>query len=377
MKKVFLLSFLFVFLSAGNSFAVKQQVCEGGACADIDFYRDGNKLKGTITGISREFSFYHGAISIVQNTNIIGVDYSFPDENEALIECAGLGSMCWGDINPGVTAYFTISDFPVWFNINQAFIAYYNNTAFNFDSVTPSTTTTTSIIPTTSVSPTTTTSSTIDASVKAVFYGSPTAGDAPLTVKFTNLSTGNISAYEWNFGDGSTINAEQNPSHTYQKAGTYSMSLTVTGDNGIKDTKVEANYITVTSPQLCPFKTSLTNPEFIDILHKLRDKRFTNFYGELLTSIFYRNAAEVNSILSAHPELHMKLRELVEKNIEIAQDLIDNGTANLPQRNADEITAFLSEIAKDGSLKLKFYIALTIKGIEYRYLTNGIGVRIE
>jgi|GEM_PF-5299305 len=238
----------------------------------------------------------------------------------------------------------------------------------------PISTTTTSIQPTTSISTTTTS---IDASVKADFYGSPTAGEAPLTVKFTNLSTGNISAYAWDFGDGSTINTEQNPSHTYEKAGTYSMSLTVTGNNGIKDMKVEESYITVTSPQLCPFTATLNNREFINTLRRLRDKRFNNFYGKLLTSAFYRNASEVSSILSAHPALQERFRELVAENIVIAEDLVNKGTANLPQRNADEITAFLSEIVKDGSLRLKFYTTLVVKGIEYRFLMNGIGVKIE
>jgi PKD repeat protein len=249
------------------------------------------------------------------------------------------------------------------------------------------TTTTTSIKPnttTTSVNPTTTTTSvkpttttTIDASVKADFYGSPAAGEAPLTVKFTNLSTGTINAYEWDFGDNSTKNVEQNPTRTYEKAGTYSVSLTVTGINGNKDTKVEQSYITVTSPQMCPFKTTLKNSKDIDMLHMLRDKHFNTFYGKLLTSIFYRNSVEVNSILSAHPELQQRLRVLVAKNIVIAEALVYKGTANLPQRNADEITAFIIEIAKEGSLRLKFYTTLVTKGIEYRFLMNGVGLNLN
>jgi len=40
--------------------------------------------------------------------------------------------------------------------------------------------------------------------------------------------SGPITAWEWTFGDGGT-STDQNPSHTYDSAGTYSVSLKVTG----------------------------------------------------------------------------------------------------------------------------------------------------
>lgn len=61
------------------------------------------------------------------------------------------------------------------------------------------------------------------------FTASPTAGDQPLTVKFTDTtrwSDGNIVAWHWEFGDGGT-SPQQNPSHTYTYAGTaYDVRLT-------------------------------------------------------------------------------------------------------------------------------------------------------
>jgi subtilisin family serine protease len=55
-----------------------------------------------------------------------------------------------------------------------------------------------------------------------------------LTVAFTDASTdpdGTVVAWSWDFGDGRTSTA-QNPSHTYAAGGTYSVSLTVTDDDG-------------------------------------------------------------------------------------------------------------------------------------------------
>ena len=80
----------------------------------------------------------------------------------------------------------------------------------------------------------------------AAFSGSPTSGTAPLTVNFTSSSTGTISTYAWNFGDGTTSSA-QNPAHVYAAAGFYTVSLTVTGSGG-SNTKTYTNYVTVTAP---------------------------------------------------------------------------------------------------------------------------------
>ena len=65
----------------------------------------------------------------------------------------------------------------------------------------------------------------------AAFSASPISGTTPLTVNFTNASTGSISSYAWTFGDGGT-SAVQNPSHVYASAGTYTVALTVTGPGG-------------------------------------------------------------------------------------------------------------------------------------------------
>jgi len=76
----------------------------------------------------------------------------------------------------------------------------------------------------------------------AGFSASPTTGMAPLTVAFSDQSTGVISTWSWVFGDGGT-STEQNPSHTYAE-GTYTVELTVTGPDG-SDTNTKVDYIAV------------------------------------------------------------------------------------------------------------------------------------
>ncbi len=65
----------------------------------------------------------------------------------------------------------------------------------------------------------------------AAFTSDMTFGTAPLTVQFTDQSTGNIDAFIWDFGDGGT-STEPDPAYTYTEPGTYAVMLTVTGPGG-------------------------------------------------------------------------------------------------------------------------------------------------
>ena len=65
----------------------------------------------------------------------------------------------------------------------------------------------------------------------AAFTAMPTSGHVPLVVSFTDQSTGGVTSWSWNFGDGAT-STERNPTHTYRTPGTYTVSLTVTGAGG-------------------------------------------------------------------------------------------------------------------------------------------------
>ena len=66
---------------------------------------------------------------------------------------------------------------------------------------------------------------------KANFSAAPRSGDAPLQVNFTNESTGVVTSWLWNFGDGTT-SSEMSPTHTYESPRTYKAKLTVYGPGG-------------------------------------------------------------------------------------------------------------------------------------------------
>lgn len=65
----------------------------------------------------------------------------------------------------------------------------------------------------------------------AAWMATPQSGSAPLTVTFTDKSTGSPTFWLWNFGDGGTSTL-QNPSHTYTNAGNYTVLLRVSNASG-------------------------------------------------------------------------------------------------------------------------------------------------
>jgi gliding motility-associated-like protein len=81
-----------------------------------------------------------------------------------------------------------------------------------------------------------------------VFSADVTSGCAPLCVNFTDASTissGSINGWNWNFGDGSPDSISQNPSHCFNTAGVYSITLTDTSAAGCNFTFSNINMINV------------------------------------------------------------------------------------------------------------------------------------
>lgn len=81
------------------------------------------------------------------------------------------------------------------------------------------------------------------------FIANVTSGNAPLTVQFSDQTTGPVSQWWWFFGDGGG-STEQNPSHTYTGDGVYTVYLVVIKpDNGYQPLSKEA-YVSVGNPAL-------------------------------------------------------------------------------------------------------------------------------
>jgi PKD repeat protein len=82
----------------------------------------------------------------------------------------------------------------------------------------------------------------------AEFTSDQTIGYPPLTVRFTDLSTGSPAEWQWDFeNDGIIDDTVRSPTHTYIQPGMYSVSLYVRNSGG-SDPQVKLDYITVEEP---------------------------------------------------------------------------------------------------------------------------------
>jgi uncharacterized repeat protein (TIGR01451 family)/fimbrial isopeptide formation D2 family protein len=63
--------------------------------------------------------------------------------------------------------------------------------------------------------------------LRVAFTASPSSGNAPLSVSFSDASTGaSFTSWQWDFGDGTTATGQGPHSHTYTAPGTYTATLT-------------------------------------------------------------------------------------------------------------------------------------------------------
>ena len=91
---------------------------------------------------------------------------------------------------------------------------------------------------------------------QANFTADKTSGCSPLTISFTNTSTGfsNAATYSWDFGN-TNSSALENPGTTYNKEGNYTVTLTVTEGTIKSTTSIQ---ITVYKKPVVDFSVDIT-----------------------------------------------------------------------------------------------------------------------
>lgn len=100
---------------------------------------------------------------------------------------------------------------------------------------------------------------TVRAVPTADFSANRTSGQAPLSVQFTDASTGAPTSWAWSFGDGTNGNV-QNPVHVYTAPGTYNVRLTASNSAGT-DTMTRWSYISVQQGLRANYTYTTSNPD--------------------------------------------------------------------------------------------------------------------
>ena len=91
----------------------------------------------------------------------------------------------------------------------------------------------------------------------AEFAAVPPIGQAPLAVRFSDLSSGEIDVWNWDFGDGET-STSPDPVHVYENPGKYTVRLDVIAAGGRTATITKEDFISVQTPDF-----SMTIPDQI------------------------------------------------------------------------------------------------------------------
>jgi PKD repeat protein len=115
----------------------------------------------------------------------------------------------------------------------------------------------------------------------AAFTQDVTSGLVPLTVRFTNQSSGEITSYSWNFGDGSS-SSQRDPAKTFNAPGLFNVTLTVAGPGGTANVTRQINVQSPTAPvaafSLNPMRgTAPLTVQFIDQSTGTITSRLWNF----------------------------------------------------------------------------------------------------
>ena len=84
------------------------------------------------------------------------------------------------------------------------------------------------------------------AAIQAQFMIQPTIGQVPLTVFFTDTSSGNPTDWRWDFGDGNTGEGRQ-IMHTYLQPGIYPVTMMIIDESGTTDTRILPDAVRVES----------------------------------------------------------------------------------------------------------------------------------
>lgn len=132
-------------------------------------------------------------------------------------------------------------------------------------------------------------------SISVIIYPNPTvsfviddtSGCAVFCPRFTDTSTpaGILSAWEWNFGDGSPIVGIQNPVHCFTITGNYSITLkgtTANGCSGIsnQNTAISIYPLPVASFSFTPNEATTSNPEISFTNTSTNAVAWSWFYGD-------------------------------------------------------------------------------------------------
>jgi hypothetical protein len=177
-------------------------------------------------------------------------------------------------------------------------------------------------------------------SLSAVAKVNTTAGEAPLPVRFDGTQSagvaGKIVAYEWDFGDGATARSAVE-THTYERAGTYTASLTVKDDQG---------RVAVDRVVLAVAPADVVAPTLLDVREPGRSDRVVLTFSEPVQQA----DAETTANYTINPGIQVLAASLVgmdRKTVALTISPLSNGEYTLTVKQIRDCARKPNTIAPD------------------------------
>ena len=199
--------------------------------------------------------------------------------------------------------------------------------------------------------------------VEPLFTADPVTGKSPHMVQFNNLSGVDFMDAWWDFGDGTT-SRDLNPVHTYEQAGTYTVTLFV-GDNA----KTKLDYI-YTLPPTEDYQTPAGlllsgDQEQLSTMGAFRDTIMArSVYGTGLIELYYKHALELTAILQADPALFAEVQNLLALRMAQFESSLDTGMFGIPPEMRPAIITVLGKIADQAGPELSAAIIKLMKDLD-------------
>ncbi len=139
----------------------------------------------------------------------------------------------------------------------------------------------------------------------ASFVSNVTSGKSPLSIKFTDTSTGSPSSWNWSFGDGK-YSKEKNPVHTYTSSveQDYTVELTVANSSG-SDRVIKTKYINVSSTTITTPTITVTSPNGGETLKRGTTNTvswsYTGSPGSTVNLVLLKGSTAVGTIADSVP----------------------------------------------------------------------------
>ncbi len=128
----------------------------------------------------------------------------------------------------------------------------------------------------------------------------------------------------------------------------------------------------------CPLTAAVDDQEQLDTLRRFRDNVLSkNIVGQILTYLFYRNAAELTVILTQRDDLRERVRVMVDEHSSVIGDVANGGTACISKSDRSAILTLLQDIKGMGSPQLKADIDLATEEIVSGNMEGLFGITVE